>query len=101
MTAHLSLVVSSPPSTRMFFATPSDSAVRGFVRVSSIVERTPSSSFGDGRRDEDAPGVSSSFFGLTSPLESAGVTGSGEAAADEPAIRSIWLQVIRGAYLPS
>lgn len=88
MTAHLSLVVSSPPSTLIFLATPSVSAVRGFVRVSSIVERTPSSSFGEVRLEEDAPGVSSSFFGLISPLESAGVTGKGEAAADEAAIRT-------------
>jgi len=88
MTAHLSLVGSSPPSTLIFLATPSVSAVRGFVRVSSIVERTPSSSFGDVRLEEDAPGVSSAFFGLISPLESAGITGKGEGAADEAAIRT-------------
>jgi hypothetical protein len=49
-----------------------------------MVENTPSSSFGDARREDDAPGVSSSFFGLTSAFESAGVTGRGDAAADEP-----------------
>lgn len=64
-------------------AIPSDSAVRGVLSDSSIVDRIPSSSFGDTRREEEAPGVSS-FFGLTSALDSDGVTGRGDGAADDP-----------------
>jgi hypothetical protein len=83
MTAHLSRTVSSAPSTRNVFATPSDSAVRGVFKFGSIVERTPSSSIGVTSREDDAPDVSS-FFGFTSVFESAGVVGLGEATAGEP-----------------